>query len=106
MWEARFWRAAAERAVRAFANALVGYLVVGMATEDWVLALKASGVAALSSVLLSLIASGVGPEGPSFGQEKVAQPPAPDVVPRTPPVRSQDGPWRPQTDVPDAGQAT
>lgn len=68
-----FWLAAGERAVRTFAQALLAAIGVGaVAFEqvDWPLALSVAGVAALTSVLTSMVAANFGPtEGPSFGPE-------------------------------------
>lgn len=70
MFTAKFWRRTAERAVRAFAAALVGALTAGMALTDvaqWKAALITAGTAALVSVLMSLAGSKVGdPSSPSF----------------------------------------
>lgn len=76
-----FWKATAERAIRAAANALVGLIAVGMAWGDWVKAGEVALVAAITSVLLSLAASSFGPKGPSFGAETLVAP-----APGTPPV--------------------
>lgn len=91
MFSASFWRATAERAVRAFAGSVVSVLVVGGAVldvrgVDWGTALGVGGGAALVSVLLSLIASQVGtttgtPASPSF----VADPGAADKPPAVDP---------------------
>lgn len=84
VWEARFWKAVAERMIRQFAFTLAGMVTVGMAADDWRLALEAASVATFLSLLASVVASGVGPAGPSFGQEEV--PPGPPVGISPPPV--------------------
>lgn len=70
MFTPRFWKRAFERAVRAFAAALVGALTAGMALTDaaqWKAALITAGTAGLVSVLMSLAGSKVGDsESPSF----------------------------------------
>lgn len=62
----QFWIDTAERAVRTFAQALLALLgagAVNILTVDWVQALSVSGGAALVSILMSIIASGVGLKG-------------------------------------------
>lgn len=69
-----FWTAAAERAVRTFAQALAAVLTAGatgLLGVDWVGALSAAGMAALLSLLMSIAASGTGQPGPSFGPEEL-----------------------------------
>ena len=54
---AAFWRGAAERAVKTFAQSLLAVLGVGVAgilEVDWVGALSAAGLATLVSLLTSL----------------------------------------------------
>jgi hypothetical protein len=73
MWSLSFWKDAAERAIRTAAQALLalwGTQVTGIMQVDWVQALSVAALAALSSVLMSLIATGVGDKGtPSFVDE-------------------------------------
>ena len=69
-----FWLAAAERAIRTFAQSLAAVLAAGatgLLGVDWVGALSTSGLAALLSLLMSIAASGTGPDGPSFGPEEL-----------------------------------
>ena len=57
IWTLAFWRGAAERAVKTFAQTLVGYFVVGttgLLDLDWVTALSVASAAALASVLTSI----------------------------------------------------
>lgn len=72
MWSVEFWRSAGERALRTFAQVLLSMLVVGESgflSVDWVQAGSVSGVAALASVLTSIVATGVGDKGsPAFGR--------------------------------------
>ena len=66
MWGVGFWKSAGERAARTFAQVLLSMLVVGetgFLDVDWVQALSVSGLAALASVLMSIVATGVGDEG-------------------------------------------
>jgi hypothetical protein len=70
MWELSFWKKTAERAIRTAAQALLalwGTQVSGVLDVDWVQAASVAVLAALSSVLMSIIATGVGDhESPSF----------------------------------------
>jgi hypothetical protein len=73
MWSLAFWKDTAERAIRTAAQALLalwGTQVTGIMEVDWAQALSVAALAALSSVLMSLIATGVGNKGtPSFVDE-------------------------------------
>jgi len=70
MWELSFWKKTAERAIRTAAQALLalwGTQVSGVLDVDWIQAGSVAVLAALSSVLMSIIATGVGDhESPSF----------------------------------------
>ena len=70
MWTVKFWQNALERAVRTAAQALLalwGTQVTGVLQVDWVQAASVAGLAALTSVLMSLVATGVGDHSsPSF----------------------------------------
>lgn len=72
MWTVEFWRSSGERALRTFAQVLLSMLVVGESgfmSVDWVQAGSVAGVAALASVLTSIVATGVGDKGtPAFGR--------------------------------------
>lgn len=81
MFTASFWKAASERAVATFAQALIAVLSVGatgLLDVDWPGALSAAALAALLSVLKSVASSQVGNEGPSLANE-VTTPPAPAI---------------------------
>ena len=73
MWSLAFWKDTTERAIRTAAQALLalwGTQVTGIMEVDWAQALSVAALAALSSVLMSLIATGVGDKGtPSFVDE-------------------------------------
>lgn len=73
MFSAAFWLEATERAIRTAAQALLGALTAGFVVTDaaqWEAALITSGIAALTSYLMSIVASRVGdPESPSFIDE-------------------------------------
>lgn len=73
MWELSFWKKTVERAIRTAAQALLalwGTQVSGVLDVDWVQAGSVAVLAALSSVLMSIVATGVGDhESPSFVSE-------------------------------------
>lgn len=61
-----FWRDAFERALRTAAQALIALLtsgVTGLLDVPWPAAASAAGLAALVSLLTSVVASGVGTQG-------------------------------------------
>jgi hypothetical protein len=70
MWELSFWKKTVERAIRTAAQALLalwGTQVSGVLDVDWMQAGSVAALAALTSVLMSIIATGVGDhESPSF----------------------------------------
>ena len=78
----RFWVDAAERAIRTFAQALIGAITAGLVVTDaaqWKAAGIAAAVAALVSLLTSVAASGVGdPVSPSLLPEAAPEPVDPD----------------------------
>jgi hypothetical protein len=66
MWTVSFWKDAAERAIRTFAQVLAGFLVAGttgVLDVDWVQAGSVAAVATLASVLMSISSIGVADEG-------------------------------------------
>lgn len=70
-----FWKAAAERAVKTFAQAVValaGASSVDIFSLSFVNSLKAAAVAAVLSVFTSLASSLVGNDGPSLANETLA----------------------------------
>lgn len=73
MFTVIFWVSALERAIRAAAWSLLGALGGTLVVTDkasWTSALVASGIAAFSSILASIVATRVGdPESPSFVKE-------------------------------------
>ena len=76
MWTAAFWKAAAERAIRTFAQTFAALLVadpvIGVFEFNWLDAVQVSGLAALASVLTSLAASAVTANpGPSITDAEV-----------------------------------
>lgn len=61
MWTSVFWRSAAERAIKTFAQALVVVLGadgIGLVNAPWVAAVSTAGMAALLSVLTSIASAG------------------------------------------------
>ena len=72
MWTVEFWKSVGERALRTFAQVLLSMIVVGetgFMDVDWVQAGSVAGLAALASVLMSVVATGVGDKGsPAFGR--------------------------------------
>jgi len=76
MWSSSFWRQAAERAAKSFAQALITVLGTGaggLLDVGWKQALSVAALTALLSLLMSLVSSGVGPDdGPSLVSTKPA----------------------------------
>ena len=63
MFTVKFWRDAAERAIRTAAQALLALWatdVSGVLEVDWVQAGSVAALAALTSVLMSIVATNVG----------------------------------------------
>ncbi|WP_029926391.1 holin [Nocardia otitidiscaviarum] len=62
MWVYQFWADTAERALKTFAQVLVGFIAVGTVLTDisWGSALSMAATAALVSVLTSIASSRVG----------------------------------------------
>jgi len=82
MWTGAFWKAAFERAVKTFAQALVAVMTAdgfGLLDADWPARLSAAGMAAVLSLLSSLASAGAGNPGPSLANETVK--PTPEVPP-------------------------
>lgn len=107
MWTAAFWKATAERAVKTFAQSVLALLVVGagFADLDWATIASVSGVAALASVLTSIVSGYVGERGsPSLGGETLQYQPR-HAAPESRTVYSSDqksdAAWHPN-DGPDA----
>lgn len=82
MWTADFWKAVAERAVKTLAQALAATLTVtvtaagGFTDVAWAAALSAAGLAAVLSVLTSIVSAGATDGSPSLASEVIA----PDAV--------------------------
>lgn len=67
-----FWKAAAERAIKTFAQSLVAALSIGVGLLDapWVAALSTAAMAAVMSILTSMASAGSG-GGPSLTNAEV-----------------------------------
>ncbi len=69
-----WWKPAAERAVKTFAQSVLGLwtgTTVGILDVDWTQTLSVSVMAGLLSVLTSVASSSVGGDGPSLTTEHV-----------------------------------
>lgn len=65
MFTARFWKGALERAIKTFAQAEIALMSgdgLGLLDVDWGTAASVGGLAALLSLLTSVVSLGVGPE--------------------------------------------
>lgn len=75
MFDSRFWIAAAERAIKTFAQAmiaLIGTDMIGITDLAWGQLLAASATATLLSVLTSVASANFGPNpGPSLADETI-----------------------------------
>ena len=63
MFTVKFWKDAAERAIRTAAQALLALWatdVTGVLEVDWLQAGSVAALAALTSILMSIVATGVG----------------------------------------------
>lgn len=81
-----FALATLERAIKTFAQSLIGALAVasGLTDAPWSAALSAAGLATLVSVLTSVVSAGVGSSGPSLGAETLASDVAAETEPASP----------------------
>lgn len=71
-----FWIAAAERAVKTFAQSAVAILTAGatgLLDVDWGQTASVAGLAAVVSVLTSVGSDAFGGSGPSLGGERVGR---------------------------------
>lgn len=70
MWSLSFWKQTVERAVRTAAQVALSFFVVGemgILEVDWVQLGSVTALAALASVLMSVVGSGLNdPENPSM----------------------------------------
>lgn len=75
MFDQRFWIAAAERAIKTFAQALlalIGTGMVGIMELDWLQMLSVAATATVVSLLTSVVSANFGPNpGPSLADETV-----------------------------------
>lgn len=66
MWSKKFWKETAERAIRTLSQVLLSMIVVGetgFLDVDWLQALSVAGLAAVASILMSIVATGIGDHG-------------------------------------------
>ena len=66
MWSKKFWKETAERAIRTLSQVLLSMIVVGetgFLDVDWLQALSVAGLAAVASILMSIVATGIGDQG-------------------------------------------
>ena len=66
MFTIKFWKDAGECAIRTAAQALLALWatdVSGVLAVDWLQAFSVAGLAAITSVLMSIVATGVGDKG-------------------------------------------
>lgn len=72
MFTARFWKGALERAIKTFAQAELALVTgdgMGVLDVDWRASASIGALAALASVLTSIVSLGIGPENsPSLVQ--------------------------------------
>lgn len=77
MFTTKFWRAAAERAIKTVAQTAVAVIGVDAATSiisfDWAYIAGVAATAGVLSILTSVASNGVGTPGPSLGQETEVQ---------------------------------
>lgn len=75
MFDQRFWIAAAERAIKTFAQsllALIGTGAVGIMDLDWLQMLAVATTATVVSILTSVVSANFGPNpGPSLTDETI-----------------------------------
>jgi hypothetical protein len=65
MFTSRFWKGAAERAIKTFAQAALALLTgdgLGVLDVDWGTVASVGGLAAVASILTSVVSLGIGPE--------------------------------------------
>lgn len=76
MFTKTFWKATAERAVKTFAQTAAALLTgggLGILNVDWGMVGSVAGLAAIASVLTSIVSSPIGPTGsPSVVEDENA----------------------------------
>lgn len=73
MWTINFWKAAAERAIKTFAQTFGAFLLVGAGIGDvnWLAALSVAGVATLASLVTSIASAAATDGSPSLTHVEV-----------------------------------
>lgn len=74
MWTKAFWKAIADRAVKTFAEAWAGALIINQLTPaniNWLDSLALAGIATLIAVLLNIGTAGATDGSPSLTSEKL-----------------------------------
>lgn len=77
MFTLTFWKAAAERAIKTFAQVLAGFLTVhglGVTSVDWQSSLSVSALAAIASVVTSVATAAATDGNPSLGSVEKLSP--------------------------------
>lgn len=72
MWTSDFWKAAAERSVKTFAQTAAATLTaagLGLLDVDWVALVSVAGMAGLVSLLTSIGSGAITGDGPSLSGE-------------------------------------
>jgi len=80
-WTAAFWRAAGERAVKAFSYSLLGMLgggVTNIVDMPWLSAAQIAAGVSVISILGSIVSSSATGGGPSLTNAEELPPPAPE----------------------------
>lgn len=105
MFDSKFLKATAERAVKTFAQTLLAILgtdAMGVLTADLLEAVQVAGAAALLSVLSSVVSSGFGKDGgPSLAGERLT----PEILKVEIPVPAKPAAAKPAAAKPAAKKA-
>ncbi len=78
IWSTRFWQAAGERSLRSFSQSLLSLILAegsGLVEARWWAHASIAGMAAVVSLLMSIIGNSGTTPGPSFGNAEVLKNP-------------------------------